>query len=141
MKTLFFLSLLIICSVTFSCKKETIYQNNPTSNPAAHETDGSWNMVLASGGLMGITEVYSEGTIVWTFNAEDSTLVVEDNSTTVPNYSYQAGTYAFYESEVDGEVYMYVNGAQIGVRSLLNDTLELGANTIVMDGFMFKFVR
>jgi hypothetical protein len=139
MKTKHILAFLCLFILVLSCEK----QKYPAAAPTETEgIDGNWNLVLATGGLAGISETYQVGEILWTFDSSDSSVVVVNNVNSGIYYSLPAGTYPFWESSnSNGDLVINVNGEEMGVRTISNDTLDIGADQVILDGFSLKFVR
>ncbi len=139
MKTKHIIAFLCLFILVISCEKQKYPAAAPTET---EEIDGTWNLVLATGGLVGINQTYQVGEILWTFNSPDSSVVVVNNANSGIYYSLPTGTYTFSESSnANGDMVITVNNEQMGVRTISNDTLDIGADQVIMDGFSLRFVR
>lgn len=91
-----------------------------------------------SGGLAAISKDFEPGLIVWTFNEEDLTLTVKNNSQKVLVGLYP-GTYNYSLSKEEIGLTLSVDGKIYGNYSLEKNQLIVHQN--LSDGYAFTFRR
>ena len=94
----------------------TLVLSNCTNNDDGPKKDiltGSWNVQHISGGFAGIDDDYESGVIVWTFNANNATLSVENNNEADVIYDgLPTGSYSYAILTVEGEQFLEINGQE-----------------------------
>lgn len=133
------LSLLMILSLVFftSC-------NNDDDSIQAETLNGIWNLKNVSGGLQGLDIDYSQGEVVWNFNLENNTLIIENNIiTTGPEDIYaglESGTYNIEIIQSGGTETLYIDNNERGVIILTENNLKID-DGLAADGFITEFKR
>lgn len=106
--------------------------------------NGTWDLKNVSGGFAGIDVNYNQGDVLWTFNQDDNTLIVENNiMTTDPESTYarlESGTYTYEVEQNEGSQILLIDGNDTGEINLSADTLTIDDESGA-DGFIMTFVR
>lgn len=142
MKTQFLILLIFSFSLLTSCHKDiddTIDKGNEEVT-----INGTWHLKNVSGGFAGIDVNYNQGDVLWTFNQDDNTLIVENNiMTTDPESTYarlESGTYTYEVEQNEGSQILLIDGNDTGEINLSADTLTIDDESGA-DGFIMTFVR
>ncbi len=94
----------------------TLALSNCTDNDDGAKKDiltGTWNVKNISGGFVGIDDDYESGVIVWTFNANNATLSVENNNEADVIYDgLPTGSYSYAILTVEGEQFLEIDGQE-----------------------------
>lgn len=105
---------------------------------------GTWNLKKVYGGLQGINIDYSQGDVIWTFDFQNSTLIVENNITTNGPEDIHAGldtgTYDFNIQQNGQVISLFIEGIKKGDLYVEDDKLSID-DGLVADGFVTVFVR
>lgn len=120
--------------------------NNDDDSSQIGTVDGTWNLINISGGFAGIDDAYDPGIITWTFNNQNLTINIENNSTEENLYSgFESGTYSYSIVENNGNEYILINTAEFGNYVLSINNLKINQNEIQSgsgsDGFLLEFER
>ena len=133
----FFFSLCILLACSDNAK-----QNNPSTNI---ELGGTWNITQVLLGFSSNLQTYPPNTIVWTFDTQNQTVQIQNNSSN-PNdrYIFENGTYPYVLTpNSDGNLNcpqtLKVQDVQLGCCTITNGELTLSA--IYLDGDYVKLVR
>jgi hypothetical protein len=130
--------LIILIGLLSSC-------NNDDDNSLSQEgINGSWNLKNVTGGFIGVNIDYNQGDVIWTFNCQNNSLVVENNIiTTGPEDIYaglDTGSYS-YIIEQNGDVEtLFIDGNERGNIELQNNILKID-DGIIADGFITLFEK
>jgi len=130
--------LMILIGLLSSC-------NNDDDNSLSQEgINGSWNLKNVTGGFIGVNIDYNQGDVIWTFNSQNNSLVVENNIiTTGPEDIYaglDTGSYS-YIIEQNGDVEtLFIDGNERGNIELQNNILKID-DGIIADGFITLFEK
>lgn len=135
------LPLVLILGLAF----QTSCSDNDDAIPV-EAIDGVWNLTNVSGGFAGINENYERGTITWSFNSQDSTLTVENNSSLENIFSgYVTGSYTYAIVEANEKVYLLINNAEFGSYIISDNSMNINQNErstgTGADGFFLQFER
>lgn len=107
---------------------------------------GIWNLVNVSGGFAGINEDYESGSITWSFNSQDLTITVQNNTGQINLFSgYVTGTYPYAIIEANENVYLVINNTEFGSYIVSDTSLNINQNEFSFgtgaDGFFLQFER
>ncbi len=109
------ITLLVGCSSNDSIEKEPI--------------DGIWDVHNISGGFAGINDDYQQGTIIWSFDAQNSNLTITNNNTTNTIYDgFESGEYAYTILQIDKTLYLQINGQEFGGVVISQNELIINQN-------------
>lgn len=114
-KSFFSLSLTFLVILAFAaCKKEVRPNSNPS--PASNALEGKWNLVRLYGGITGANEVHAIGEIEWTFNGQNSTVMVNNTVGNSSYYSLPSGTYTYQQISDPGQnqQYLVIDANELG---------------------------
>lgn len=105
---------------------------------------GIWNVKTIRGGIAGIDDDYTTGTITWAFT--DHTFTVDNNDSDASAYTgLESGTYSYATTQINGLNYISINGTGYGSYILSNNNLTINQNETVSgpasDGFILGFER
>src|SRR5690554_5794038 len=107
--------------------------------------NGTWNLKKLTGGFAGIDINYSEGAKTWTFNAQNQTILVNNNDTASTNYIYDNGTYHYSITEIKNQKYLNIENDEYGEFTVSTNTLTIDQNKISNgvrdDGFILYFEK
>lgn len=131
--------LILFCVFTLTnCKKDD--EDICCAYPITLE--GSWSLVHIQGGFAGVDDVFENGIVVWYFDTETNTILVENNNidNTVLYDGLESGTYS-YEIVTENETdYLYIESSNFGVLTYSSFQLSIDSN-IGADGFLMVFER
>jgi len=105
---------------------------------------GQWKLTHVVGGVAGVDDDFTPGTVVWSFNTTTTSLAVNNNNTdeTLQDFM-NSGTYDYEFAENtdtnDCEEVIVINGISFGCMSLSNNQLTF--TQIEDDGFTLTFIR
>lgn len=142
MKTQFLIFLIFSFGLLTSCHKDM----DDTIDKGTEEVtiNGTWHLKNVSGGFAGIDVNYNQGDVLWTFNQNDNTLIVENNiMTTSPESTYarlESGTYTFEIEQNEGPQILFIDGNNTGEINLSADTVTIDDESGA-DGFIMTFMR
>lgn len=126
--------------IIFTC---TLCLSSSCDNDNSSDKTESWFLVNISGGIAGINEDFEKGIIVWTFNSEDSLLIVEN--TTGSTNGFESGIYSYSILNVNGNRYLIVENNEIGGLVTSSNQLTIDQNMQSSgsgaDGFILKFEK
>jgi hypothetical protein len=132
---LFSLCILLACS-------DNAKHNSPSVNI---ELGGAWSITQVLLGFSSNLQTYPPNTIVWTFNTQNQTVQIQNNSSN-PNdrYIFENGTYPYVltpnsDGNLDCPQTLKVQDVQMGCCTITNGELNLSA--IYLDGDYVKLVR
>lgn len=105
-----------------------------------------WDLVNISGGLAGVNNSFNRDIIVWTFNASEETIIVENNSSINSIYDgLDSGTYTFTIEGNDINSFIIIDGIEFGEIIVTNNEFTIDQNNstsgIITDGFILRFVK
>ena len=107
--------------------------------------NGTWNLINASGGIAGVNESYQNGSVTWTFDSQNSTVTIENNSQATVYTLSTNGTYSYTIVESEDKQYLHINDVEIGRYVLSTNTLIVNENEIASgsraDAFVLQFQR
>ena len=120
-------TLLVGCSSNDSIEKDPIA--------------GIWDVHNISGGFAGINDDYPEGTILWSFDAQNSKLTITNNNTTNTLYDgFESGEYAYSILNIDKTLYLQINSQEFGGVVISQNELVINQNITATgsgaDGFV-----
>ena len=91
--------------------------------------DGVWDVSNISGGFAGINDDYPQGTILWSFDAQNSNLTITNNNTTNTLYDgFESGEYAYTILHKNKTLYLQVNGQEFGGVVISQNELVINQN-------------
>lgn len=130
---------LFVCYFTillvFGCDK--------TSEPETFNNSlvGSWNIINISGGFAGVDDDFAEGIIVWKFNEENSTLIIQNGNEVNTIYDgLESGNYTYSIIEVEDNAFLVINESEFGAIVLANEALVIDQNKMSVGSGADKFV-
>jgi len=134
--------LIVLCCLIFvilGCDKDSASNSKTPIN-------GTWNVRNVSGGFAGIDDDYEEGVIIWTFDSQNSALVVENNNTSNTIYDGLAsGHYSYSVLDLNKNQFLLVNNNELGGITILNSELVVDQNVMSngtgADNFIIKLVK
>lgn len=125
-KSIYSLLLAFVVLVSFSgCKKDCI--STRQNHIAANSLNGKWNLVRIYGGIMGANETHLPGEIEWTFNTQNSTVIVNNTIGNSSYYNIPSGIYNFQEISNASQNYLVINSNQLG-------QFVFSGNQLLIDG-------
>lgn len=138
MKTKYSIVLLCLAVMFYGCDKDE--KNN------ADPIYGVWNLKNVSGGFAGVDDDFNDGAIIWTFNLQNGTLVVQNNNDSNAIYDgLDSGTYTFSILEKGQKEYLLVDNSELGGMSLLQNEMVIDQNKMSTangaDGFILKLQK
>jgi ABC-type oligopeptide transport system substrate-binding subunit len=133
MKKLFLLIIVCALSLSSSCDNDDI-------NNSKTET---WFLVNISGGFAGINNDIEKGTVIWTFNRQDSILKIENYNDDV--IAFGSGTYSCSILNSNNKNYLSIEGNEFGGMITSGSELIIDQNMQSegsgADKFRFRFVK
>ena len=90
-------------------------------------TNDIWNLVNISGGFAGIDKNFDTGEIIWTFNEQNSALVIEKN-TQEPFIGINEGTYSYVIENISGVTYLSLDNIERGSYAISQNQLIIDEN-------------
>ncbi len=119
--------------------------NSDADSDQTETLNGVWNLKNVRGGLQGINIDYSLGDVVWNFDLENTTLVVENTIvTTGPEDVYaglDSGTYNIQIVQNNETEILFIDDVERGVIVLMNGTTLKIDDDLAADGFTTEFER
>jgi len=136
MKKFFLLAIVCTLCLSASCDKNDI-------NSSETET---WFLVNISGGFAGINNDVEKGTVIWTFNFQDSTLKIDNNNNNNNAVSgFDSGTYSYSILTVNDKNYLVIEGNEFGGMITSGNELIIDQNMQSKgsgsDMFVFRFIK
>lgn len=111
------LILLLIClALLTACKNDDTISTNDT-----------WNLVNISGGFAGIDKNFNAGEIIWTFNEQNSTLIIEKNTQEL-FIGIDEGTYSYAIEDINGTTYLNLDNLERGSFTISQNQLIIDEN-------------
>ncbi|WP_242135540.1 hypothetical protein [Aestuariivivens marinum] len=106
-KNIIFL-LAIVLSVTSCSLKNDTDQDQQTYKSL-------WHLINVSGGVSGVNDSFSLGTIVWSFNETTLKLTIEnDNTDDTKQDGWDSGTYDYLLDQTDSRDFLTISGTEVG---------------------------
>lgn len=138
LKTLI-LTLLIGSGILISCSDDADIL------PQEEQLNGTWNLKNLSGGFAGLNENYSNGTITWTFNPQNQTIIVDNNIPASEGFIFSSGTYNYSITIAGGQKYVNIDSDEYGGLTISANNLTIDQNKISWgvgtDGFILNFEK
>lgn len=135
------LSLILILNLIFSIS----CSNSDDDSNQTETLNGIWHLKNVSGGLQGVNIDYRQDDVIWNFNVENSTLIVENNiMTTGPEDIYfglDSGTYSIRVEKSEETETLFIDDTKRGVIILLNSNNLKIDDGLAADGFITEFER
>ncbi len=127
-------AILLICLVLLiNCKSDDTMSTNDT-----------WNLVNISGGFAGIDKNFNVGEIIWTFNEQNSTLIIEKN-TQEPFIGIDEGTYSYTIENINSTTYLNLDNIEKGSYTVSQDQIIIDENITSTgsgaDRYVFKLEK
>ena len=115
------LFVLSVSTLLVGCSSSDGIENNPIA--------GIWDVQNISGGFAGINDDYPQGTILWSFDAQNSKLTITNNNTTNTLYDgFESGEYAYSILHLDKNLYLQINGQEFGGVVISQNELVINQN-------------
>jgi len=137
-----FNKLILLLIITFGTLLSCTIDDDDTPTIA-----GAWQVKNISGGLAGIDDTYTQGTIKWTFNSQNFTLTVVNNNplnTTIYD-GFAPGIYSYSITKNNDSSYLVIEGNEFGESTLTVQNLIINQNKLSTgtgnDGFILKLER
>lgn len=115
------------------------------TSPQDQSLNGTWKLINLSGGFAGLDENYPSGTITWTFNSHNQTLIIDNNQPTSKSFIFDSGTYNYSIIEMNTQKYLKIDNEEYGELTILSHELIIDQNKISngvgADGFIMKFEK
>ncbi len=132
-----FLSILILTSCSIK---------NDTQLPDPQTVIIHWNLTKTTGGIGGVNDEFTLGTVVWTFDEIDLKITVENNNTDdTKQDALDSGTYDYSVTEAGGKTFINIVGNEFGRFAVSNNTLVIDQNELSQgsgaDGFLYTFQK
>lgn len=139
LKTLIF-TLLIGSGLLSSCSDDA------NIIPQEENLNGTWNLKNLSEGFAGLNENYPDGAITWTFNAQNQTIIVDNNVPASEGFVFNSGTYNYSITTVNNQEYLNIDSGEFGGLSIsTNNNLVIDQNVmssgVGADGFILSFEK
>ncbi len=98
----------IVLSVTSCSLKNDTDQDQQTYKSL-------WHLINVSGGVSGVNDSFSLGTIVWSFNETTLKLTIEnDNTDDTKQDGWDSGTYDYLLDQTDSRDFLTISGTEVG---------------------------
>ena len=103
-----------------------------------------WHLVKVTGGIAGIDEEFSRGTITWSFDDATKKLVVENNNDNITiEDALDSGSYDYDVLELEQELYLIIDENEFGNFKISQNLLVIDQNKMSTgdgsDGFIYSF--
>lgn len=138
MKNFTMISLVFIMTF-FSCS-----DNDDKSYTPNESIIHSWTLIKSSGTIAGITHEFPYGTIVWTFNIDNTVTIKNNNTTENLQSGMPSGTYSFVinpnQTSASCEKKITINTNEEFLCLAIADT-QMDINQGVADGINYHFER
>lgn len=138
MKNFTMLSLVFIMGF-FSCS-----DNDDKSYTPNESIIHSWTLIKSTGTIAGITHEFPYGTIVWTFNSNNTVTIENNNATENLQSGMPSGTYSFVinpnQASASCEKKITINTSEEFLCLVIEDT-QMDINQGVADGINYHFER
>lgn len=133
------LILISFCFILTSCSLSDDTQSNPVV------TKNIWHLVAVNGGIAGINEQFSTGTIIWDFDDQSLRLTVENNNTDEGiEDSFDSGVYDYSIENIGDDSYLSIDGNEIGSLNFTQSGLVINQNMMSTgtgaDGYVYTFL-
>lgn len=136
----FILTLFLGIGLLISCTKD-----ETNILPQEEYLNGVWNLKNLSGGFVGLNENYPTGAITWTFNAQNQTIIVNNNNQASTSFIFESGTYNYSIIEVNDQKYLQIDSEEYGGLTISANNLTVDQNEISWgfgaDGFVLYFEK
>ena len=139
--TSIFTAILIFTLVTFGCSSDDDNHNAPQN------LVGSWHLVKTTGTIAGINHEFAEGTIIWTFNTNNTVTVVNNNENESLQSGFESGTYSYNVGNNPGsptslpECAKYINISTDEFNCMVLEATELEIREGIADGINYHFKK
>ena len=134
-----FLTLLFGIGLLVGCTDDT------NISPQDQSLNGTWKLINLSGGFAGLNENYPSGTITWTFNSQNQTIIVDNNEPTSKSFIFDSGTYNYSIIEINNQKYLKIENDEYGGLTISTNSLTVDQNDISWgvgaDGFILIFEK
>jgi hypothetical protein len=90
-------------------------------------TNDTWNLVNISGGFAGIDKNFNVGEIIWTFNEQNSTLIIKKNTQEL-FIGIDEGTYSYAIEDINGTSYLNLDNLERGSFTISQNELIIDEN-------------
>ena len=134
------LTLLLGIGLLISCSKD-----DTNILPQEEFLNGTWNLKNLSGGFAGLNENYSGGTITWTFNSQNQTIIIDNNEPASKSFIFDSGTYNYSIIEINNQKYLNIENDEYGGLIISTNSLTIDQNEISWgvgaDGFVLYFEK
>ena len=144
--TVFFICLATNCDSNdeINLKQEEIIKLNKTELVISQNQ--TWNLTYMSGGFLGIDQNYSSDIIKWTFDANNSILIITNDDPRNSNYyGLKEGRYQYQIHKLKDETYLFIENSEYGAFILDKNSLLINQNKTITgtisDGFIYKFIK
>ena len=126
------LFLATMCAFAISCN------NTDDNNPTPQNVEGTWRLASVRGGIAGINDEFSDGSIVWTFETGGNISVLNSNTDESKQDLIETGdyVYTFQPNPVTPETCaenIYIDGVSYGCYTIDGNTLTM--NQVESDGY------
>ena len=103
-----------------------------------------WHLVKVTGGIAGINQEFSVGTIIWSFDDASKKLVVENNNDdNAVEDALDSGSYNYDVLELEQELYLIIDENEFGNFKTSQNLLVIDQNIMSTgngaDGFIYTF--
>lgn len=113
--------------------------------PQEELLNGTWSLKNLSGGFVGLDENYPDGTITWTFNSQNQTIIIDNNEPTSKSFIFDSGAYNYSIIEINNQKYLNIENDEYGGLTISNNSLTVDQNEISWgvgaDGFILNFEK
>lgn len=113
--------------------------------PQEANLNGTWNLKNLSGGFAGLNENYANGTITWTFNPQNQTIIIDNNQPASEPFIFESGTYNYTVTVVNNQKYLNIDSDEYGGLTISTNSLTIDQNKISWgvgaDGFILSFEK
>lgn len=96
------------------------------------DIQGSWTLTSTSGMISGSAHEFEPGTIVWKFDGNGTVTVINENTETSFDDSYDSGTYRYFVTQQNSasicKKSLIINNQNKGCMTIENNNLYLGDN-------------
>ncbi len=140
MKRNLFLLLLIPAFCLTSCSDDD--ENEPMYT--FPEVSDPWKLVNVSGSITGASYDFEPGTIMWTFNVDQTVTIVNNNTEENAEDFFDSGTYDFHFEANDAtpemcEQSFFVENLELGCMEATDTQLTL--SQVWADGYQLTFIK
>jgi len=107
------------------------------------DLEGTWNLIRISGGITGSVENFERGEVLWQFDRESETLIIQDSNNTEDILI--EGTFTFSILQSEGFSFLITDNQEQGLLTLSGSNLELNlgrrSDVDISDSFQLNFER